>query len=226
MTAEAQLAGSSALRGLQQAAEARGLKFYINPPREVVPTFLGDFQPDAIALGPEGGIVIEVKSQKSRPSERQLAAIAKRISEHKGWEFRAIYLSPRTEEAPPIAKPTLSQLQAVFGEIDALIKGGYSTAAFIVLWAALESLARLASSLGGSERPESLSPIQVVQTLAEEGYIENEAADRLREMTKLRNAIVHGDLSIDVPADQISSMLDQLRGIARNIAEVASSKSV
>ena len=55
MMSEAQLGESNVLRNLQQVSEARGLKFFVNPPREVVPAFLGDFQPDAIAVGPEGG---------------------------------------------------------------------------------------------------------------------------------------------------------------------------
>src|SRR3954454_17425599 len=94
MISESQLWDSNILRNLQQVSEARGLKFYLNPPREVVPEFLGDFQPDAIAVGPDGGIIIEVKHRRSPASEQQLAAIAKRVSSQKGWEFRAIYLNP------------------------------------------------------------------------------------------------------------------------------------
>jgi hypothetical protein len=70
---------SNALRNLQQASAARGLKFYINPSREIVPKFLGDFRPDAIAIGPEGGIVIEMKLRGNPASEKQLAAIAKKV---------------------------------------------------------------------------------------------------------------------------------------------------
>ena len=61
MMSEAQLWESNVLRSLQQTSEARGLKFYIHPPREIVPEFLGDFRPDAMAIGPDGGIIIEVK---------------------------------------------------------------------------------------------------------------------------------------------------------------------
>src|SRR5438477_4561195 len=125
MISEARLLESNALRNLQKLSEARGLKFYINPPREIIPDFLGDFRPDAIALGPEGGIIIEVKFRGSPASEKQLAAIARRVSGQKGWEFRAIYLNPTVDETPPIAKPTPEQLQATFREIEALIKSGH-----------------------------------------------------------------------------------------------------
>src|SRR5271166_3026417 len=110
MTSEPTLWESSVLGNLQRDFEARGMKFYVNPPREIVPEFLGDFRPDAIAKGPEGGIIIEVKARRSRDTEMQLAEIAKRVSKQKGWEFRVIYLNPPIDETPPIAKPTPRQL--------------------------------------------------------------------------------------------------------------------
>jgi hypothetical protein len=220
MMSEAQLLESNVLRNLQQVSEARGLKFFINPPREILPEFLGNFQPDAIAVGPEGGIIIEVKLRRSPASVRKLAEIAKRVSGQKGWEFRAIYLTPPTDETLPIAKPTPEQLRATFGEIQALMKGGHPAAALVTAWATLESLARLASANSEARSPRGFSPLQAIQTLAEEGYIENEAADRLREMANLRNAVVHGDFSVDVPVEQVEWLIKQIQAIASDIMTV------
>ncbi len=217
MMSKAEFRESSILRNLQEASEARGMRFYVNPPRDVVPEFLGDFQPDAIARGPEGGMIVEVKHRRSPGSEKQLAEIARRVSGQKGWEFRTIYLSSPVDEEAPIAKPTPQQLQNAFREIEALMRGGHSAAAFVAVWAALESVARLASADSRARSAESLSPLQVIQTLAEEGHIENDAADRLRQMTKLRNAIVHGDLSVNVPAEQVKHVLKDLRAIASGV---------
>lgn len=220
MMSEAQLLESNVLRNSQQVSEARGLKFFINPPREILPEFLGNFQPDAIAVGPEGGIIIEVKLRRSPASVRKLAEIAKRVSGQKGWEFRAIYLTPPTDETLPIAKPTPEQLRATFGEIQALMKGGHPAAALVTAWATLESLARLASANSEARSPRGFSPLQAIQTLAEEGYIENEAADRLREMANLRNAVVHGDFSVDVPVEQVEWLIKQIQAIASDIMTV------
>jgi uncharacterized protein YutE (UPF0331/DUF86 family) len=225
MISEAELWESNVLRNLQQVSEARGLTFFVNPPREIIPRFLGDYQPDAIALGPEGGMIIEVKLRRSPESQKQLATIAKKVAEQKGWEFRAIYLNPPIGETPPIAKPTPGQLQATFEEIDALTKGGHPAAALVTAWAALEALARLASTNSEARRPRGFSPIQAIQTLAEEGYIENEAADRLREMAKLRNAVVHGDFSVGVPTERVEDLLKDLQAIASNIITVTSEQS-
>jgi uncharacterized protein YutE (UPF0331/DUF86 family) len=158
-----------------------------------------------------------VKLQRSPASEKHLAAIARSVSAQKGWEFLAIYLNPTLDERPPIEKPTPEQLRATFREIEELTKAGHRLAAFARSWAALESLARLASANNEANSATSLSPIQVVQTLAEEGYIENEAADRLRQMVKLRNAVIHGDLSVDVPAEQLKDLLEQLQAIGSEV---------
>ena len=218
MTSEAALWESNVLRNLQQLSEARGLKFYVNPPRDVVPDFLGDFRPDAIARGPQGGIIIiEVKLRRTPESERRLAEIARIVSAQKGWEFRAIYRTPPTEETPSVANPTQQQLQSAFDEIEALTNGGHHTAALLIAWAALESLVRLATANSEAGTPRAFSPLQAIQTLAEEGYLENEAADNLRRMVKLRNAVAHGDLSVDMQGEQVESLLKQLRAIAADI---------
>lgn len=46
---------SSTLQDLRRASEAQGLTFYVKPPRKVVPDFLGNYQPDAIAVSRGAG---------------------------------------------------------------------------------------------------------------------------------------------------------------------------
>ncbi len=207
---------SSALRDLQQASEAQGLTFYMKPPRKVVPDFLGSHQPDAIARGPDGGIIIEVVHRGRREGETQLAELSKMISRQKGWEFRVIYLNSSADGAPSIRKPTWPQLHAALGESGALAAGGHHAAAFVSAWAALEALARLASS-GGKAGPSGASPLRAIQALAADGFVENEVADRLRGLARLRDAVVHGDLSVDVTADQVETLVRDLRAIASDM---------
>lgn len=223
---ETQAWDRNVLKNMQTVFEGQGFKFYLNPSRDLVPDFLEDFEPSAIALSSDGGIIIEVKHRRSPASEKRLAAIAKKISAHKGWEIRVIYLNPPEDETPPIKNPTPEQLENTFRDIDGLAKTGHFAAALVTAWAALEALARLAGAYNGAERPESFSPMQAVQRLAEEGYVEHEVADHLREMIKLRNAVVHGDLSAKVPAGQVERLLKELRAIAAAIADVKPAHNV
>jgi uncharacterized protein YutE (UPF0331/DUF86 family) len=89
--------------------------------------------------------------------------------------------------------------------------------ALILGWAVLEALARLASTHDGSGHFGPLSPVQAVQILAEEGYLENDAAADLRRMTSLRNAVVHGDLSANVSSEQTAALIARLRVIAADV---------
>ena len=208
----------NALRNLQHPYEACGLQFHINPSHELIPPFLAGYRPDAIAVDPDGGgIIIEVKRHRSGAADRQLAELAKQVAKQKGWEFRAIYTNPATERLDTIAEPTLGQLDAKLQEIRVLAEAGHYDPALISGWAVLEALARLA---GGSGISTAYSPIQAVQALAEEGYIENEEAQRLREMSRLRSSVVHGDFSVNVSAEQVAFLLEQLEALKSSIMKV------
>ena len=207
--------------------EKRGLEFLINPARDLVPAFLAGYQPDAIVKRPDGGgIIIEVKRQRTRSSDSYLSDISKRISAQKGWEFRVIYLNPTADVPIEFARPTHEQITARLDEGETLAVTGHRVSALILGWAVLEALARLAVAHDEAKHSEPFSPLQAVQTLAEEGYLENDAAQSLRQMASLRNALVHGDFSADISAEQVQWLLAQLRAIASDIMSVELKQNV
>jgi hypothetical protein len=209
----------SVLHNLQHSYEARGFKFHISPPPELIPSFLAGHRPDAIAVSPDGGgIIIEVKRHRAEASNRQLADLAKKVAGQKRWEFQVIYTNPTTEESDDIAKATVKQINAGLQEIQLLADSGHYAPALIFGWAVLESLARFARGLGSSR---GHSPVQVVQALAEEGYLANDDAQRLREMARVRSSLVHGDLSVTVSAEQVGFLLGQLRALKSEITKLA-----
>ena len=87
-------------------------------------------------------------------------------------------------------------------------------------WSALEAMAHLARANSGSAAPKPLSPLQAVQALAEEGYVEANVATRLRGFATTRNAVAHGNLSVEVTQEQAESLLQDLRSIFTAIEEV------
>lgn len=212
---------SNVLRNIKLSAEAQGMKFFVDPPREVVPAFLGDFQPDAIAVGSNGGIVIEIKrGQNADANRQQLAEISERISREKGWEFRAIYLTSRSEQVNDIPIPTLHQLRLILGRVELLAKEGHQMGALLVGWSVLEALAHVARARDGAESSYPRSPLQAVQALAEEGYVDNDVASRLRGFAAIRNAVAHGDISVEVTQEQVEELLRDLRAIFSAIEAV------
>jgi REase_AHJR-like len=213
------------LRDLRETYEGRGMHFYINPPPDVVPRFLGGYRPDAIAIGSDGqGVVFEVKSYRTPTTQGQMDELKRRVSTQDGWQLEVIYTNPPTDETN-IAKPTAEQIESRLEEVEKLEQAGYHAPAFLTGWAVLESLARLATPPGSSAQAISLGAIQVVQKLAELGYLENEEASGLRALAKIRNAVVHGDFSVNVSAAQVMTFLERLKALTSEIVRSTSTQT-
>jgi uncharacterized protein YutE (UPF0331/DUF86 family) len=102
-----------------------------------------------------------------------------------------------------------------------LLESGHERAALVIAWSLLEAIARLVTPQGETTRARPLSPVQAVQTLAEMGYLKEVDARRLRELTSLRNAVVHGGLKTVVPANDVAQLICDLETITHDLAEAA-----
>jgi len=226
MIPESQAWEMGVLHNLRGIYEGRGMRFYINPSPDLIPGFLGGFRPDAIAISPDGtGVVLEVKSYRTPTTQRQMDELKRRVSSEDGWQLEVIYTNPATDETNVIAKPTADQIESRLDEVERLEQAGYHGPAFLTAWAVLESLARLATPPGSTAQTISLGAIQVVQKLAELGYLENEEASGLRALAKVRNAVVHGDLSVNVSAAQVKPFLEQLKALRSEIVRSTSAQA-
>ena len=209
------------MRQLQKDAEKRGWKFYIEPPPQVIPEFLKGYRPDALAIGQDSGVVIEIETRRREAQRESLARIANLVEAQKGWEFRVFYISPLNEFKTDLPAPTASELASGIAEARALLESGHERAALVIAWSLLEAIARLVAPEGGRAKARPLSPVQAVQMLAEMGYLEEVDARRLRNLTNLRNAVVHGGLGTVVPTNDVAQLIHDLEGITHNLDEAA-----
>src|SRR3954471_18954542 len=104
------------MRRLQKDAEKRGWNFYLQRPPQVIPEFLKGYRPDALGIGPDGGVVIEIKARGHEAQRESLAKIADLVEAQKGWEFRVFYVSPPVEVRPDLSAPTASELASGIAE--------------------------------------------------------------------------------------------------------------
>ena len=206
---------------LQKDVERRGWKFYIQPPPKEIPEFLKGHRPDALGIGPDGGVVIEIKARGHKAQRESLSEIANLVEAQKGWEFRVFYISPPGEVKPDLSAPTASELASGIAEARVLLESGHERAALVIAWSLLEAIARLITSQEERIRARPLSPVQAVQTLAEMGYLEEVDARRLRELTSLRNAVIHGGLGTVVPANDVAQLIHDLEEITHNLDKAA-----
>lgn len=204
---------ATVLAALRPEYESKGYRFIIRPNRDQTPTFLGTYQPDAIALSDKENIVIEVKSGRTPETQRRISQIARLVENEPGWRFRVYY----GETSKPLLyeRPSKTELQHQLQEAKALAAAGHVRAAFIIGWAALEALARTVSEGVGKTR--AMMPRELVGWLAQEGHIDSETRRLLRDLVSIRNAVVHGSTEVQVKNEQWVALEKLLTSLIENI---------
>ncbi len=105
-------------------------------------------------------------------------------------------------------------------EAQALSRAGHHRAALILVWAALEAIARTAApgeAIGSGAR----APRQVLETLERMGRLTFEDASQLRDALLLRHAAVHGEYEREVTGADVALVI----GAARTALEAADEQS-
>lgn len=178
----------------------QGYRVIRHPLRNQVPEFLGRFQPDALAVGHQPNLVIEVIRKGSPNAEEKVRRLKSLMQGHPEWRLEVIY-SGEAESGV---------LSTSAGSIRELLTSARNLclqeprAALLLTWAALEALARRLEPKSAS-RPQS--PGRVVELLAGAGYIAPSEAEAMRAAANLRNRLIHGDLSIHPAAVDVEGLI-------------------
>jgi REase_AHJR-like len=186
--------------------EAEGFEVYVNPSPSILPPFMQDYRPDAIALSRDKKIAIEVvRTTKSSPEKlRHLQSL---FAPHREWELRVLYVSPlSSDHLLQVASP--EAISDAIRQVNALRKGGHKVPALVMAWATLEALGRalLPEQFG---RPQT--PARLVEVLASSGYLTPSEADVLRAAISQRNRAVHGGLDSDVEENLLERFTEILQ---------------
>lgn len=208
---------AAVLARLHEQYSRQGYAFSLTPPQHLLPSFLGDFRPDAIALQGNGGIVIEIKRNRQDRDRPTLPEIARRFQGHPDWRFEILYTSDFDRSGLNPVPP--ERIEAAVRETNDLAATGHASAAFLLGWSALEAITR---RLLPSDRPEArgpISPNELIEVLAREGLIDQPSARELRDLIDLRNSIVHGDLSVEVDESAIATILRILQGLLYEVQQ-------
>ncbi|GGK26207.1 hypothetical protein [Salinarimonas ramus] len=186
---------------------AEGYDIIVAPDTSLLPEALRARRPDAIAIGRDPKLVVEIASEDPQSASR-MAALREALRAEPGWKLHVVLdrASP-TSTMPVVDDDDIgSALQRV-----AEIAPVAPSAALMLAWSSLEALVRV-------RRPETFARSQVaariVEHLAAEGIVLPEDADFLRTMAQLRNAVAHGDLTAAVEP----SAVDRLVALARDLA--------
>jgi uncharacterized protein YutE (UPF0331/DUF86 family) len=202
---------SVVLERLVPDLKSEGYDVFVHPSKKLLPSFLGAYVPDILALRDDKNLVIEVK-HRSGPAENILKDLAKRFEGQNRWEFRVVWVNP-SETQEGLVPQSQEAIMGRLKEISELLDAGFIEPAMLTSWATLEAIGR---KLMAKEFRRPQTPGRLIQVLAAEGHITPDQADELRTFAEMRNRFVHGELSVAVTRPQIESFVKILSALANN----------
>jgi uncharacterized protein YutE (UPF0331/DUF86 family) len=191
--------------------ESQGYDVFVHPSRQIVPSFLGTYVPDLIALRDDKNLVIEIKHRGGR-AENVLEDLAKRFEGQKQWEFRVVWINPSESRDEP-RHQSREVISTRLKEISRLLDAGFVDSAMLIAWATFEAIGR---KLMPKEFARPQSPGRLVEVLAQEGHITPDEGDVLRQLVDMRNRFIHGELAIAISRPQVESFVKILSSLADN----------
>jgi len=189
--------------------ESEGYDVFVHPSAPLVPAFLGDYVPDAVATGKGKKIVLEVANAAKLGSEK-LKEVAARFAKQREWEFKVLLVTP-TSSGDTLPIQSRQAIEDALDEVDRLQKLNALRSAFLLAWATFEAEGR-ASIEGKFDRPQI--PTRLVEVLSQEGFLTPTDADRVRGLANKRNRLIHGDLGVEITRDDLQQLVDVLRQLA------------
>jgi uncharacterized protein YutE (UPF0331/DUF86 family) len=186
--------------------EAEGFEVFAHPSPPILPAFMRDHSPDAIALRSDKKLAIEVL-REGAPSNRRLDRLRELFSEHKDWELRVYWVSP-SNIRKAIEGVSGDVIEQSITAIEELAAAGRAKPALLMAWATFEAIGR-AILPDRLQRPQT--PGRLVEVLAAEGQITPTEADHLRRLAESRNQLIHGGLETPVSEADLRRFVDVLK---------------
>lgn len=190
--------------------EAEGFDVYINPSPSILPPFMQEYRPDAVALRKDRKIAIEVVGSNT-DSTQKLRTLQSLFADRGDWELKVFYASPATSTS----LPAIASVPAIDESIQRVLDlrgAGHLSPALVMAWATLEAIGR-ALLPDQFRRPQT--PARLVEVLASTGYVTPEEADTLRAAIAGRNEIVHGQLESKVDPKLIEGFVAVLKTLVQ-----------
>ena len=194
------------LRNLVPSLEAEGYEVFVNPRPPLLPGFLRGFSPDAIAIRDDKKLLLEIVGEASRSSD-QLERLQRIMKDQPDWELRVVLVSPVSSPESLMVQSPDAIIKRI-AEMHELIDHGSSGAAFLLGWAVFEAAAR---SLMPEQFRKPQTPGRLVELLAGTGYLTPSEADKLRELAKIRNALIHGELGVQLAQQDVRELIAALQ---------------
>jgi uncharacterized protein YutE (UPF0331/DUF86 family) len=186
--------------------EAEGFEVFTHPSPRILPAFMRECPPDAIALRKDKNLAIEIL-RESAPSNRRLDKLRELLALHKDWELRIYWVSPSSARKP-IESASRMVIEQSIKSVEELMADGRSGPALLMAWATLEAIGR---AMLPDRFQMAQTPGRLIEVLASDGHITPTEADHVRLLAESRNRLIHGGLEVSVPQADLKRFVDILK---------------
>jgi hypothetical protein len=190
------------LETIVPSLEAEGYSVYVHPSKSLIPPFMKNFVPDAIAFGSPKNLAIEVVREGSASAQR-LDDLRERLRASRDWELRVYYIRPAAVDRLLETVPGTA-IDASLRSVENLVSSDQFQPALLMGWATLEAAGR---ALLPEKFVRPQTPGRLVEVLAAEGYVTPTEADVLRNLAALRNQLIHGSLSVHIDPQDVNRFI-------------------
>lgn len=199
---------NSKIRQVARNYEKKGYKVIVEPRGKDVPSFIKNYQPDIIALSEAENVVIEVKTRSDFSTIESLRDVADVINSKDNWRFELIVTRSKQLDQPQPEKANLDLLQIkdILKASKELMNRKLFSPAFIICWAALESLSRQLL-LEDKKTLHNKTPIVLIKTLFSFGYLTRTDYEILDKLFTIRNQVVHGYQATGLDKGSVAKLL-------------------
>lgn len=201
---QASLTERRILETVEQRWTQLGYTVIREPRRDQLPAFLQGMRPDAIAVGQQPSIVIEILDKRSRASDTKLRQFHTLFQGRDDWRLEVVYAS---SEGAPVQSINLADIKAAITAAEDL-KISEPRAGLLLAWSALEAVTRI---LEPDLASNGLSTSSVVDLLVSMGHLPQPDAGRLRGIGEIRNLLAHGQLNQNPAVDDLQALISLVR---------------
>jgi hypothetical protein len=211
---------------LRRSYVGKGYEFIANPRGSELPGFLSNRSPDAIARSSTDNVVLEVRSSKADSGKSALVKfLATEVPKHEGWRFELVIDDQNNGRSDRNAEPTLSRIGDEISKVEKLASDGDLKLGIVAGWALLEALSRKLVFTEKSSTPMRYRPRSVIEGLVSDGFLDDEAGERLVEISQIRNQLVHGFTEVEVSPEDLNFLLRTLNELKETAIEDENEKT-
>jgi Holliday junction resolvase len=177
---------------LAKELEDQGYSVIFEPDPSQIPFSIINCQPDLIATGAAGNLIVEVRTRSDSRSIERYKQIAEEVSKHNGWQFMLSTIDDSYQNESPEIKQELSDdaIIRALARIDSLLGSDSYEMAVPTLWCIFISGMRSSGRRKGLPM-DATNDRSVINYMYSWGQISASEYEESKAFLSIRNQLVH-----------------------------------